>query len=42
MEYTREEWEDSFPGELYPNDITEEEMNNILSMVHPPEELEEE
>lgn len=36
MEYTREEWEEDFPGEPYPGDTTVEEMNSVLSMILPP------
>jgi hypothetical protein len=42
MEYTREEWYECFPGQAYPGDTTDEEMDNILSMIESPEELEEE
>lgn len=36
MEYTREEWEEDFPGEPYPGDTTEEDMCRVLSMIKPP------
>lgn len=42
MEYTREEWEEWFPEEPYPLDMTEEDRYYMLSMVQPPQELEEE
>lgn len=36
MEYDREEWEQMFPEEPYPRDMTEEDMYYILSMIQPP------
>jgi hypothetical protein len=42
MEYSREEWKQMFPEEPYPLDMTEEDMYYILSMIQPPQEMEEE
>jgi hypothetical protein len=40
MEYSREEWEEMFPGEPYPLDNPDEDIR-ILSLIRPPEKLEE-
>ena len=39
MEYTREEWEENFPGEEYPLD---NEDNFWFFLIEPPQEMEEE
>lgn len=41
MEYTRGEWEESFPGEDYPLDSDNEDTFWFF-LIEPPQEMEEE
>lgn len=40
MNYTREEWKESFPEEPYPLDECENDMYLTLSLINPPDSFE--